>query len=94
MDKFCKVFESEDYGQLVALKDFTVDDEGDLPHIEVYFKPEMMGLCSNKLTYEDSEEGMSKRNEYWNELDLDSVEKIVKPVFDQVELITGEANNN
>lgn len=89
MDKFAKTFESDEYGQLVAFKGYTVDNDGDLPHIEVYCKPDMMGVCSNKVSYEDSDKGEQSRNKHWNSLDLDGAEKIVKPVFDQAEKLVG-----
>lgn len=81
MDKFAKLFEFDDIGQVVCL--LTTGDNG--PEILVHFQPEGLGVCTQRFSYEDGDE-----DEQWERadsgfalLDRERVYEMTKPIIDK-----------
>lgn len=69
MKKFAKLFESEKYGQIVAM--LTDNDETGKPQISFYCMPgEPLGICRTCINFEDSEKGERNRDEALSRIDL------------------------
>ena len=46
MDKFAKLFEFDDIGQVLVIID---TDDDDQPEVQIKFQPDGLGICSFKL---------------------------------------------
>lgn len=73
MSKFAKMFESEEYGQVVVMN----DDLDGLPAVVVFFQPEGMGVCKAALKFSDDEEGYDKCDAAFEKVDLELAESII-----------------
>jgi hypothetical protein len=74
-NKFAKLFDSEKYGQILVL--MTSGDLGE-PAVELYFRPEGLGVCQMKLGFEDSDDGWDKADVAFERFELKPLEKYVK----------------
>jgi hypothetical protein len=82
MEKFAKVFDSEDFGQIVLIMQSA--DETGKPELRVFFKPESLGVCSLTLSYSDTDEGWDNCESNFNNADLEFTEGLVKPILEQI----------
>lgn len=80
MTKFAKLFESEKYGQILAM--LTDDDETGSPQIAILCHPgEPLGVSRVCLTYADNDDGLARRANAFDKLDLAMAEEGVAQVF-------------
>ena len=61
MEKFCKLFESEVYGQTLAKLDHAQDQEG--AELRIYVQPESLGVCTIATFYGDTDADWGPRRE-------------------------------
>lgn len=80
MEKFAKLFEFDDIGQVLVMLDVDQDDD-EKPEIKFYFKPEGLGVCSVGTVGTDSWEIAERR---FNLLEADRAHAVVKAVIDQL----------
>ena len=84
MSKFAKLFESEKYGQIVAM--LTDNDETGKPQISFYCMPgEPLGLCQRNIGFEDSDKGEKARAKAFDNVDLAVAEVAAAEVFRMAE---------
>ncbi len=81
MEKFCKIFESEEYGQILVIKD---TNEKHQPQVSVKFIPQGLGVCGPDFAFSDEDEDLA-----WEKVDklFDSLE------FEQVESLAEETTH-
>lgn len=79
MEKFCKLFESEKFGQILVMKD-TRDDGA--PAVFVKFIPQGMGVCGPDYAFNDDNEddAWDKVDKLFDSITLESCEKIAAEV--------------
>lgn len=77
MNDFCKVFNSEKYGQILAIAD--TNDEG-YPALIVKLQPKGMGICGPeyKFTDSDEQEAWRKVDKLFDDFNIDKAEKIAE----------------
>lgn len=59
MDKFAKLFEYDDIGQVVVMAD---KDDEENPSIIVYCQPKGLGVCTLKIGFADTDQGWDDRD--------------------------------
>lgn len=74
MEKFCKLFETEEYGQILVKLDMNTEDS---PEVRIYFQPEDLGVCSVALTHDDNDEGWERAEKSFNSVDEEKAKTIV-----------------
>lgn len=60
MEDFAKIFKDEKYGQVVV---FCEENDDEQPVINIYFKPEGLGICKVGMNFTDDDDGYDKRDE-------------------------------
>lgn len=75
MNKFAKLYEYEDIGQVLVMLD--TNDDGD-PSLNVYFNPEDMGVCCLAASFEDSEKGWEAAEHRFETYTSDMAHEIAK----------------
>jgi len=75
---FAKIFDSEKYGQIVAMVGVEEDEN---PSVRFYAKPESMGVCMNSHVFQDTDEGYTDRDKLFESVDLARAEEAVSPIF-------------
>ena len=84
MEKFAKLFESKEYGQILVIND---KDSEDLPALVVKFTAEGLGVCEACLSYaDDSNESYDKRDESFKNITEVQALGAVKGIIDQLKL--------
>ena len=84
MDKFAKLFESEEYGQVLVIND---KDSEDLPALVIKFTAEGLGVCEACLSYvDDSDESYDKRDIAFENITEVEALGAVKGIIDQFNL--------
>lgn len=86
MRKFAKLFESEKYGQIVVFRQ--LNDEFDEPEVRLFAKPAGLGVCSVAVGFEDSLTAADSADDFFNILELDTCEELVKTLFFSAALFT------
>lgn len=81
-DVFAKMFSSEKYGQIVAIRQGA--DETGKPEIRFFFQPPAMGVCSLAMVFDDTDDGWDAQEEAFAKLKLDAAEKTVGVVIDNI----------
>lgn len=78
-EDFCKVFNSEEFGQILVMKD-TLEDG--CPAVFVKFIPEGFGLCGQDFSFDDDDEDVAweKVDKFFDEIDLEKAEALAKDV--------------
>ena len=82
MKRFAKMFESENYGQIVVIQQ-SADDTGN-PEIRFFASPDGLGVCSAALSYNESDTAWDSCNTTFEKVDIAFAEGVVKPIFDMV----------
>lgn len=83
MNKFAKLFETEELGQILVVID--EGDEGDEgPEVRFSFSPPNLGVCQQALKYDGDD--WDKAEDFFDSVDETVAAGIVKPTFD---VITG-----
>lgn len=80
---FAKLFETEEFGQILVKLDQSEDDC--VPEVRIYFEPEDFGVCSNATKYCDNKKGWSSAEKYFNELDQSTAMSIVNGVIQRLD---------
>lgn len=80
MSNFAKVYETEQYGQIVAIKQ--LDDSND-PEIRFYFKPPGLGVCATALTFGDGDddESYERQDKAWELVTEESALSVIQPTL-------------
>lgn len=78
---FAKLFDCEEYGQLLVKID--ANDDG-APEVRVFFEPDGLGVCSVGLSYEDSDEGWDKAEESFDSFTTESAKAVVKVALNSI----------
>lgn len=82
MEKFAKLFESEKYGQLVAIMQ---QSDNDGPEIRLFLKPKGLGVCSIAMQFEDdTDSSWDSCEKIFEAFDLAKAEAMAKGVADQL----------
>jgi len=81
MNKFCKLFETEEYGQLLVLFD---TNEECKPSVKILFTTNGLGVCSVGPTFEDTEEGWSEAEDLFERLDEDVATNMIRVLVAQL----------
>ncbi len=83
MSDFAKLFQSNKYGQILAVRQ---DNDEGIPELRVNVHPDGLGVCSIALSFsdEDKDEGYEKRDDAFEILDLETAEETVKLIFDSI----------
>jgi len=80
MNVFAKMFESEQYGQIVVIQQ-GADGTGD-PEVRFFCSPEGLGVCSLALSFTESDTAWDSCDTTFEKVDLAFAEGAVKPIFD------------
>lgn len=75
--KFCKIFETEEYGQIVALRES--GNEG--PEMRIYFRPSGLGTCHARFGFTDDEAGEDKADAALANLTEEAATSVVSELF-------------
>lgn len=65
MNKFCKLYETEECGQVLVMLDS--GDEG--PEVRFYFQPVGLGVCAQKLGFTYDDAGWDKAEKAFEKVD-------------------------
>jgi len=85
---FCKLFETEKHGQLLALRGTNDAHE---PCVSFKFEPhETLGVCSYELAFNATEEGDASADRLINGLDEAQIVSIISETFDSLAKGFGE----
>lgn len=74
-----KLFETEEYGQIVLFKD---TDDNHCPCITLIVFPDGLGSCSMNLSSPDTDSGYETRDKLMDKITIEKAVRILKPVFD------------
>ena len=79
MEKFAKLFETKEHGQILA-----VIDEGDEgPEVRFSFSPPNLGVCQQAAKYsQEHEDGWDKAQTFFDSLDEEKAIEFIKPALD------------
>jgi hypothetical protein len=77
MNKFAKLFEFDDIGQVLVKRD---TDENGEPEVRLYFQPKGFGVCATVLNFtaDDSDDEAGKAEKAFERIDKDTAEIIVR----------------
>lgn len=82
MDKFCKLYETSELGQVVVL----LDTEDGMPAVQFLFKPAGLGVCKQALKFPDTEEGWDNAEAVFNKVDAQKATTLVSETMKQLGL--------
>lgn len=89
MDKFAKLYDFEDLGQVLIVIDQS-DDEDCVPSIKVSSIPsENLGVCSTSFKYEDNDEGWDKARAAFDSLTKADAYKIALRLRKELDAMMG-----
>lgn len=77
--QFAKLFETEEYGQILVKLDSDPDDHA--PEVRFYVNPPDLGVCSFAAGYPDSDEGWDAAQAYFDKCDLEMAVSAAAKVF-------------
>lgn len=72
---FAKIFESENYGQLLVKIDTSPEDS--TPEVRYFFEPEGLGVCSIAYSFADTDLGWEQADALFANDDLQKIESTV-----------------
>lgn len=78
MKKFAKLFETEEYGQIVVIK---CDGEDGEPSIEFKAKPNSMGVCTTRISFKDTDAGWDAQDKAFEAITEDEAKAGVADIF-------------
>jgi len=78
---FAKLFETEEYGQILVKLDASPDEHE--PEVRFYVNPPGLGVCSFAAGYPDSDEGWDAAQACFDKCDLEMAVAAAKEVFEQ-----------
>lgn len=77
---FAKLYETEEYGQLLVKLDNDGDEGG--AEVRIYFQPEGYGVCSTAFDFSsDENSGWGKAKAIFNAIDIDQCKEIIDKSF-------------
>lgn len=76
---FAKLFESTQYGQILAKLD--THDEDHTPEVRFYVQPKNLGVCSFALGFADDDQGWALAEQAFERTDLALAEEGVAAMF-------------
>jgi len=80
MKDFCKIFQSEDYGQILIMNDTNVDDR---PSVQIKFNcMEDFGVCSIDAVFNDDDKGHDSADKVFESMTEEKATKAVAKVVD------------
>ena len=79
MDKFCKLFETEKYGQILVKLDRAYNNDG--AELRIYVQPEGLGVCSIATLYGDTERDWARAESALANLDQAKAERVAASIF-------------
>jgi len=79
MSQFAKLFETK-VGEVLCVLD--MNGENDAPEITFTCKPEDLGLCSTKITFEDTDAGASSAQRNFDSLTAEAALQAVLPIYE------------
>jgi hypothetical protein len=85
MERFCKLFDSERYGQLLLMRQ---ESDHDGMEIRCFAQPPGLGVCSVAIGFGDTDAGDGMCDEVFDTIDQAAAERMVKQLFDQVTELT------
>jgi hypothetical protein len=77
-EKFAKLFDDTEFGQILITKDTTDDDKPQLS-VKFWFE-EVNGYCTYGFEYENTKEGLDNFEKAFNDADINFAIKVVKVV--------------
>lgn len=94
-EKFAKLFEFEDIGQVLVTKD--TDTDSDLPQVIITVQPPDLGLCNITMSFGDpdsdgteaTEADYQKRDEAFEKLDAEAAHEAAKKFIDSIAALGG-----
>ncbi len=84
MDKFCKVYETEEYGQIVVQLDESQEGE---PEVKLSFRTPLGGVSSVRIGFEDTDDGWFDRGIMFDNYTELMSKLIVEAVFEDFDLL-------
>jgi hypothetical protein len=81
MEKFIKLFEFDDIGQVAVMMD---TDEDCNPAVKIFFTPPDLGVCCMKLGFQDTDDGWDKQEKAFLMIDSDGAYSAAKSQIDMV----------
>lgn len=84
MDIFAKLYETE-LGQILVMRD--EGDEG--PEVRFYVKPAGLGVCSDAVGFDESDEGHEKADRCFAEVGRQTAIQVASSIFERSEAFTG-----
>lgn len=82
--KFAKLYETEQFGQILVKIDSSNDDMESVPEVRIYFEPENLGVCSQAVKFENSDEGWDKAEARFLEITEEKAINLVKILNDEI----------
>lgn len=79
MEKFCKLFESEEYGQILLKLDHAEDKEG--AELRMFVQPPDLGVCSFALFYGDEDADWDRAEKALADMDQTKAEALTASFF-------------
>lgn len=79
---FCKLFETEEYGQILAKFD---ESEAGKPELRIYIQPPDLGVCSISLEWPDTEQGWELAETALEDLVEDKAKRIAESILKMVQ---------
>ena len=76
---FAKLFDTKRFGQICVIS--SDDNDESKPEIRLYFKPEDMGICSQAIIFEDTEECYQNRDKAFNLMKEEVAELLIEKVY-------------
>lgn len=84
---FAKLFDTE-VGQILVIVQSS--DDGD-PEIRFFAKPDVLGVCSVALTYEDTDAGWGAAESAFEKIDVDMSLRATRQLFEIASQLKGGA---
>ena len=80
MEQFAKLFETEEYGQILVMLD---TGEEAKPEVRFSFMPKNLGVCSVALKFKDTDEGWDKAEAAFASFDEAKAIEAIRPTIEK-----------
>lgn len=84
MSNFAKVFES-DIGQILVVLDLNGED--DSPDITITISPVNFGLCSTRISFQDTDEGADAAQQVLNSMTVEMAIEAIRPLMQTLNIL-------